>query len=67
MAGRGFGGESAGRRKYRRSNRNCEDCGWNKPLTQVFFWVGGCEYWFCSECINPYRAVIMHPKPEWRR
>jgi hypothetical protein len=70
--GRGFGGESAGRRKYRKYYRNmgrtCEDCGWEKPLTEVFFWAGsGKQYWFCSTCIEPYRTIIMHPNPEWRR
>lgn len=63
----GIFGENAGRRKYRKNGHNCEDCGWAKAVTEVFFWIGGGAYWFCSTCIRPYRTVIMHPRPEWKR
>lgn len=63
----GIFGEKAGRRKYRDTGHRCEDCGWNRRTTKVYFWIGGSEYWFCSECIEPYRKIIMHPEPEWKR
>lgn len=66
MSGRGIFGEAAGRRRYR-MGRTCQDCGrgW-LPTTLIRWWIGG-TYWVCSDCIEPYRAVILHPDPKWRR
>lgn len=64
---KGIFGERFRPRKYKRNGMRCEDCGWEKPVTRVFFWIGGKAYWFCSTCIRPYRQQIMHPEPEWAR
>ena len=64
---KGIFGERFRPRKYKRNGMRCEDCGQEKRVTSVWFWIGGKEYWFCSECIRPYRTVIMHPTSEWAR
>jgi hypothetical protein len=67
--GRGFGGEASGRRRYVPADRlrTCEDCGRHRPVTLIRFWSTGMEYVVCSECIEPYRSVILHPDAEWSR
>lgn len=66
---RGIFGERFRARIYRRNGMSCEDCGGGGRLavTQVYFWGARRAYWFCSECIRPYRTQIMHPDPEWER
>jgi hypothetical protein len=48
-----------GRRKYKPGR--CRDCGHDKPVTRVNFWVNNMPYDVCSDCIKPYRGVILHP------
>jgi len=67
MKGKGFGGEAAGRRRYRRGMGRCQDCGHELPLTKILWWASGEQYLVCSECIRPYRRFICHPEPEWKR
>jgi len=64
---KGIFGEAYRARRYRREMGACQDCGWERPLTLVHFWTSNMPYYVCSECIRPYRQVIMHPDPEWRR
>jgi hypothetical protein len=47
------------RRKY--SDGRCEDCGHVKSTTVITFWTTGMKYRVCSECIKPYRKVIVLP------
>lgn len=47
------------RRKYYLGN--CQDCGQYRRVTTVYFWVNGMRYVVCSECIKPYRKVILAP------
>lgn len=54
------------RRKYR-PGRRCQDCGWEKPTTEIRFWATGMRYRVCKECIKPYRRQILYetkPAPE---
>lgn len=39
----------------------CQDCGWQKRVTTIIFWVNGMRYRVCAECIKPYRKVILKP------
>lgn len=64
---KGIFGEAFRRRRYKRGMGRCQDCGRERPLTLIHFWATNMPYRVCSECIRPYRTVIMHPDPEWRR
>ena len=50
------------RRKYRTGR--CDDCGWQRNVTRITFWVNGMKYIVCSECIKPYRATILTGTPD---
>jgi hypothetical protein len=50
---------SGARRKYERGK--CGDCGWEKLVTTIEFWVNGYKMRACAECIKPYRDRIMKP------
>lgn len=45
------------RRKYYAGQ--CQDCGWHKRVTTIYFWATGMRYVVCAECIKPYRKVIL--------
>lgn len=47
------------KRKY--SQGTCNDCGWWKRVTTIYFWATGMKYVVCAECIKPYRKVILDP------
>lgn len=47
------------RRKYRHGT--CQDCGYEKNITTIVFWVNGMKYNVCSQCIKPYRDTILTP------
>ena len=47
------------RRKYEMGR--CEDCGYEKRTTLVYFWASNMPYRVCVECIKPYRGQILKP------
>lgn len=47
------------RRKYYKAT--CQDCGWHKSVTTIYFWATGMKYVVCAECIKAYRKVILAP------
>jgi hypothetical protein len=47
------------RRKY--VDGKCQDCGHPKRVAEIIFWATGMKYRVCSECIKPYRGVILKP------
>jgi hypothetical protein len=50
------------RRKYRKGN--CEDCGWHRNVTTIYWWASNTPYVVCAECIRPYRKLILDPCTE---
>ena len=46
-----------GRRKY--AEGRCQDCGRYRRVTRIKFWVNGYEMLVCTDCIKPYRRVIL--------
>ena len=47
------------KRKY--FTGKCQDCGWEKRVTNIYFWATGMKYRVCAECIKAYRGVILKP------
>lgn len=47
------------RRKY--TLGRCQDCGWEKRVTEIIFWVNGMRYRVCATCIKSYRDRILNP------
>jgi hypothetical protein len=46
-----------GRRKYEPGR--CGDCGWERAVTLIRFWVNDYRMHVCAECIRPYRGRIL--------
>ena len=49
------------RRRYKPGR--CADCGRWRPVTLIRFWVNYYGMRVCSECIKPYRRVILTNHP----
>jgi hypothetical protein len=49
------------RRRYTLTGRRCQDCGNYRPATTITFWASGYRYRVCSDCIRPYRRMILRP------
>ena len=47
------------KRKY--YHGTCEDCGWTRSVTTIFFWATGMRFVVCAGCIKSYRRVILAP------
>lgn len=47
------------RRRY--SPGRCDDCGWHRNVTRIYFWSNGYAMNVCAQCIKPYRKVILAP------
>lgn len=55
------------RRRYRMA-RPCQDCGRQyRPVTRIVWWSSGFVYFVCSDCIKPYRGLVLPPRGDWAR
>jgi len=45
------------RRKYTRGK--CGDCGHERNVTLITFWLNSFKMWACADCIKPYRDRIL--------
>jgi hypothetical protein len=49
------------RRKY--AQGTCNDCGRNRKVTPVIFWVNGFKQKYCGDCIKMYHNMKVLLKP----
>ena len=46
----------------RRHSAACDDCGWERPVRWVAFWVNGYRMQLCEACERPYRSRLVRYK-----
>jgi hypothetical protein len=42
----------------------CADCGHERKVTRIVFWLNAYVMYVCKDCIKPYRKVILKPYRE---